>query len=136
MQVIFNEDMIMELYTMVRQWTHEHSNTFHFIMQDIEKNYPDIRHRLGLEDNELWHLHRWSDYINGARQATLKLNEEFVKVKRPSRDKPYIEAEIRYILESKDNMQKWLESKEDDFRYRNHERDKKGKLIYVEAYIP
>ena len=79
-------------------------------------------------------LQLWSEYINGARAAVVKMVDEYVKANRPPRDKPYIEAEMRYIMESKDNMWRWLSGK-GDFRYRGHKRDKRGKLVYCEAYL-
>jgi hypothetical protein len=46
-------------------------------------------------------------------------------------DKVYIKAELDFITSSKRNMQLWLDGT--PMRYRNHKRDKKGKLESVEC---
>lgn len=79
-------------------------------------------------------LMEWSDYIDGARAAAGKLIDEYVKRKQVKSDKPYIEAELRYIMDSKDNMWQWLLS-DGKFHYCNHRQDKNGKVIYCEAYL-
>lgn len=48
-------------------------------------------------------------------------------------DKVYIKAELDLITSSKRNMQLWLE--DTPIRYRNHKRNKKGKLESCEAYF-
>lgn len=83
--------------------------------------------------NEI-NLREWSDYILGARAAAWKLIDEYINRKHVKSDKPYIEAELRYIMESKDNMWQWLSS-DGKFHYRNHRQDKKGNVIYCEAYL-
>ena len=79
-------------------------------------------------------LHEWSEYISGARASADKLIEEYIKRKYSKSDKPYIEAELRYIMESKDNMWRWLMGGK-VFHYRNHVHDKKGKVVSCEAYL-
>ena len=48
-------------------------------------------------------------------------------------DKVYIKAELDMITSSKRNMQLWLDGTQ--MRYRNHKRDKKGKLESCECYF-
>jgi len=48
-------------------------------------------------------------------------------------DKTYIKAELDLITSSKRNMQLWLDGTQ--MRYRNHNRNKKGKLESVDAYF-
>ena len=48
-------------------------------------------------------------------------------------DKVYIKAELDTITSSKRNMQLWLDGTQ--MRYRNHKRDKKGKLESCECYF-
>ena len=48
-------------------------------------------------------------------------------------DKAYIKAELDMITSSKRNMQLWLDKT--PMRYRNHKRDKKGKLESCECYF-
>ena len=40
--VKFNPNEIAELYRMVQWWCHDQSNTFHYIKEAIEKNYPEV----------------------------------------------------------------------------------------------
>ena len=40
--VKFNPTEIAELYRMVQWWCHDQSNTFHYIKEAIEKNYPKL----------------------------------------------------------------------------------------------
>jgi len=81
-------------------------------------------------------LAQWGEYVDGARAAAVKLIDEYVRARKPTKaDMPYLNAELAYITASKDNMWKWLQS-DGKFHYRNHVRDKKGKLICVEAYLP
>lgn len=75
--------------------------------------------------------------IQGARQMLLRLLDVYdilPKGKKRKDDEVYIRAEMDLILSSKDNTRHFLCG--DKFiRYRGHERDKKGKLIKVEAYF-
>jgi len=74
--------------------------------------------------------------LSGARQMLLRLRESYIikwKRKCDRDDAIYEKAELDMILSSMDNVRHYLCG---DYRihYRNHRRDKKGKLIYVEAY--
>lgn len=48
----------------------------------------------------------------------------------------YRKATIRYILSDMRAMEEYMATGGFGFRYRNHKKDKKGKLISVEAYCP
>ena len=86
------------------------------------------------KENEPIDLHQWSDFINGARAAIKKINENYVNIKFSAADRPYIEAEMRFIMESKENTWKWLKG-DKVFHYRKHKKSKGGTLIFVEAYL-
>lgn len=80
--------------------------------------------------------------LAGARQMLLRLRDEFkitgftkdVKYYSRAEDAVYAAAELDMIQSSMDNVRHFLSG---DLRihYRNHERDKKGRLIKVEAYF-
>ena len=66
-----------------------------------------------------------------------RLRDEYKIVPKCKGDKDdavYVKAELDMILSSLDNTRHFLCG---DYRihYRNHERDKKGRLIKVEAYF-
>lgn len=71
-------------------------------------------------------------YYQGARIVAEKLIP-YVKQNYRGDDKVYIKAELEMITSSKRNMQLWLDGTE--MRFRNHKRDKKGKLESVECYF-
>ncbi len=75
--------------------------------------------------------------LQGARQMLLRLLDEYkitYKKKAGVDDAVYLKAEIDLILSSKDATRHFLCG---DLRihYRGHERDKKGRLVKVEAYF-
>lgn len=74
----------------------------------------------------------YGSYLLGARMAANKLIPYVMQNYRGD-DKAYIKAELDMITSSKRNMQLWLDGTE--MRYRNHKRDKKGKLESVECYF-
>lgn len=81
-------------------------------------------------------LYELSCELNGARKMLARLLDEYdivCKLKRDKNDKVYTKAELDMILSSKDNTFRFLSGQRPIF-YRNHVRDKKGKLIKVEAY--
>lgn len=71
-------------------------------------------------------------YLLGAQMVANELIPYVMQNYRGD-DKVYIKAELDTITSSKRNMQLWLE--DTPMRYRNHKRDKNGKLESVEAYF-
>ena len=80
----------------------------------------------------LQNLLYYSAYYQGARIAAEKLIPYVMQNSRGD-IKAYIKAELDMITSSKRNMQLWLE--DTPMRYRNHKRNKKGKLESVECYF-
>lgn len=74
----------------------------------------------------------YGSYLLGAQMTAKKLIPYVMQNYRGD-DKVYIKAELDTITSSKRNMQLWLD--ETEMRYRNHKRDKKGKLESVECYF-
>ena len=74
----------------------------------------------------------YGSYLLGAQMAAKKLIP-YVLLNYRGDDKTYIKAELDTITSNKRNMKLWLE--DTPMRYRNHKRDKKGKLESVEAYF-
>ena len=86
------------------------------------------------------HLHEWSERMNGARMMLSYLRDQMQRGARIDLDptpkgegKIYTEAIFRLALSNPDNTEKFMAGCE--IGYRNHERDKKGKLIKAEAYF-
>ena len=71
-------------------------------------------------------------YLLGAQMVANELIPYVMKNYRGD-DKAYIKAELDMITSSKRNMQLWLDKT--PMRYRNHKRDKKGKLESCECYF-
>ena len=71
-------------------------------------------------------------YLSGAQMAAEKLIPYVMQNYRGD-DKVYIKAELDMITSSKRNMQLWLD--DTPMRYRNHQRNNKGKLESVECYF-
>jgi hypothetical protein len=66
--------------------------------------------------------------------AVKKITDSLLNGNKPKKDDwIYIKAEWSLIISSKRNMQLWLDGTE--IRYRNHQRNKRGKLESVECYF-
>jgi hypothetical protein len=72
-------------------------------------------------------------YYLGAIQAVQKVVSELTANKPKGEDWLYLEAFWKFITKNKRNMQMFLDG--DEMRYRNHQYDKKGKLVSVECYF-
>ena len=82
-------------------------------------------------------LHEWSERMQGAREMLIKLYEENmitmpVGVKR-SEDRVYTNAIVNLLASDLKNVQEYLIGT--NIGFRNHVRDKKGKLLSCEAYF-
>jgi hypothetical protein len=71
-------------------------------------------------------------YLLGAQMTANKLIPYVMQNYRGD-DKTYIKAELDLITSSKRNMQLWLD--DTPMRYRNHQRNNKGKLESCECYF-
>lgn len=79
-------------------------------------------------------LAMYASYYQGARVVGMKVLEKIPELRKARTDAwVYIEAEWKLYTSSVRNMQLYLD--ETEVRFRNHQRDKKGKLISVEAYF-
>lgn len=79
-------------------------------------------------------VHYYGAYLLGAIQATLRVAEDVLTGDRPKgEDWIYQIAEWDFITSSKRNMQLFLDGTR--MRFRNHKRNKKGKLESVECYF-
>ena len=72
-------------------------------------------------------------YYLGAIQAVQKVISELTTNKPKGDDWLYLEALWKCITKDKRHMQMYLDG--DEMRYRNHQRDKRGKLKSVECYF-
>ena len=91
-------------------------------------------------NNVFENLHEWSWKMQGAREMLLAIIDSvnaskgrFLLDSAGKDSKVYHDAIVRLILDNLDNTQKFL--MKNPIGYRNHVRDKKGKLIGCEAYF-
>ena len=89
------------------------------------------------DNNCFENLHEWSERMQGAREMLIKLYEENmmimpVRVKR-SEDRVYTKAIVNLLASDLRNIQEYLLGT--NISFRNHVRDKKGKLVSCEAYF-
>ena len=82
-------------------------------------------------------LHEWSNRMQGAREMLVKLYEDDkmilpLGVKR-SEDSVYTKAIVNLLISDLRNVQEYLIGT--NIGFRNHVRDKKGKLVSCEAYF-
>lgn len=82
-------------------------------------------------------LHEWSNRMQGAREMLVKLYEDDkmilpLGVKR-SEDRVYTKAIVSLLASDLRNLQEYFLGT--NIGFRNHVRDKKGKLISCEAYF-
>lgn len=82
-------------------------------------------------------LHEWSNRMQGAREMLIKLYEDDkmilpLGVKR-SEDRAYTKAIVNLLASDLKNVQEYLLGT--NIGFRNHVRDKKGKLVSCEAYF-
>lgn len=128
--------MIPELYIITQLWKMGKSDTFEFIRRGIEEKFPEIAEKYRLNETAReQNLLLFAEYVNGARAAAIKMGDEYLYRRVRKSDWAYMQAELDFICANKENMWEWLQSRPGQFHYRNHKRDKKGKLVSVEAYI-
>ena len=89
------------------------------------------------QNNGFENLHEWSERMQGAREMLIKLYEDDkmilpVGIKR-SEEMVYTKAIVNLLISDLRNVQEYLIGT--DIGFRNHVRDKKGKLMSCEAYF-
>ena len=89
------------------------------------------------QNNGFENLHEWSERMQGAREMLIKLYEYDnmilpLGVKR-SEDMVYTKAIVNLLISDLRNVQEYLLGT--NIGFRNHVRDKKGKLTSCEAYF-
>lgn len=78
----------------------------------------------------LMKIREYSSYMQGARKAMLFWDE----YKSLKNEKAYDDAVLRLVTSDLRYMNMFL-TQSNEIRFRNHERDKKGKIKKVEAYF-
>ena len=91
-------------------------------------------------NNSFENIHIWSNRMQGAREMLLAIidsvNESkgrFLLDSAGKDSKVYHDAIVQLILDNLENTQKFL--MKNPIGFRNHVRDKKGKLVSCEAYF-
>lgn len=96
-----------------------------------------LERRMAVEKDikiDLQKIMYYGAYLLGALQATTRVTKDVLTGDKPKgEDWIYKKAEWDLITASKRNMQLYLDGTE--MRYRNHKRNKNGKLESVEAYF-
>ena len=83
---------------------------------------------------DLNRVQHYGAYYHGALDAALQIIHKLKDARTKTKDDwIYQEAIWRLATKSKRNMELYL--KEEEIRFRNHEKDNKGKLKSVEAYF-
>lgn len=105
--------------------------------REILERREDERAKLFAVEHEIkinvQRLAMYASYYQGARMIGVKVLEGIQNRKPKGDDWVYLEAEWRLYTESVRNMQLYMDGYE--VRYRNHQKDKRGKLIRCEAYF-
>ena len=88
-------------------------------------------------NNGIENLHEWSERMQGAREMLIKLYEDDKMIlplgMKRSEDIVYTKAIVNLLASDLRNIQEYLLGT--NISFRNHVRDKKGKLISCEAYF-
>jgi hypothetical protein len=96
-----------------------------------------LERRMAVEKDikiNLRNLVYYGAYYQGAIMAVMKVTDSLLSGNKPKKDDwVYLKSEWELITSCKRNMQLYLDGTE--IRYRNHQRNKKGKLESVEAYF-
>lgn len=95
-----------------------------------------LERRMAVEKDikvNLRHIAMYAAHYQGALMAVKEVTKSLLINKPKKDDWIYLKAEWDFITSSKRNMQLWLDGTE--IRYRNHKRNKKGKLESVECYF-
>ena len=82
---------------------------------------------------EIEKLHPWSERMSGARMALQRFWDSYLYTRKTKEERIYLKAEFDLIMSDLGNTDKWLQGYR--IGYRNHQTDKKGKLISCEAYF-
>ena len=82
-------------------------------------------------------LHEWSNRMQGAREMLIKLYEDDKMILplglKRSEEMVYTKAIVNLLISDLRNVQEYLIGT--NIGFRNHVRDKKGKLVSCEAYF-
>lgn len=88
-------------------------------------------------NNVFENLHEWSNRMQGAREMLIKLYEDDKMIlplgAKRSEDMVYTKAIVNLLIIDLINVQEYLLGT--NIGFRNHVRDKKGKLVSCEAYF-
>ena len=88
-------------------------------------------------NNVCENLHEWSNWMQGAREMLVKLYEDDKMIlplgANRSEDRVYTKAIVNLLIRDLRNVQEYLIGT--NIGFRNHVRDKKGKLVSCEAYF-
>lgn len=101
----------------------------------LERNEDERAKRFAIENEVKIDLHKmvyYAAYYQGALMAAKELMG-YAKWNAKGDDRVYRDAELALITQSKRTMELFMDGTQ--IRYRNHERDKKGKLVKCEAYF-
>lgn len=115
--------------------TYAEKKTIERALAILERNEDERAKRFAIENEVNIDLHKmvyYAAYYQGALMAAKELMP-YAKWNAKGDDRVYRDAELALITQSKRTMELFMDGT--TIRYRNHERDKKGKLTKCEAYF-
>ena len=115
--------------------TYAEKKTIERALAILERNEDERAKRFAIENEVKIDLHKmvyYAAYYQGALMAAKELMP-YAKWNAKGDDRVYRDAELALITQSKRTMELFMDGT--PIRYRNHERDKKGKLTKCEAYF-
>lgn len=103
-------------------------------VRNVRKGNTTIRYYPSEMSKEFQYLYPWSERLHGAMQLLRKLQDEKVNILPCTGKDSRIYSDALYkALSDLKGMQDFLEGKE--LHFKDHQRDKKGKLISCVAYF-
>ena len=115
--------------------TYAEKKTIERALAILETHEDERAKRFAIENEVKIDLHKmvfYAAYYQGALMAANAMIS-FAQQNAKGDDRVYRDAELSLITQSKRTMELFMDNTQ--IRYRNHERDKKGKLVKCEAYF-
>lgn len=86
--------------------------------------------------DDFMNLRQWSDMMSGALQLLSAMEDAgmFDRQRWKGDEAVYRKAEVEYLKGGKSNIERFIIEWRNG-KYRNHQRDKKGRLLSCEFYI-
>ena len=119
----------------MEKYTYQEQKTIERALAILEAHEDERAKRFAIENEVKIDLHKMVFYAAYYQGALIAANAmmSFAQQNAKGDDRVYRDAELSLITQSKRTMELFMDNTQ--IRYRNHERDKKGKLVKCEAYF-